>query len=113
MTGFETVPYETFGIHRPALSYFSIFDEYRERAPAFRLDIAPGNEGWMLTRLAAIREAFQHPETFSSTAVIPSAPDPQYKLISQIRAPPGAVELQCVCYVNSPKIPRFRLSGRP
>jgi cytochrome P450 len=88
MTGYETVPYETFGIHRPALSYFSIFDEYRERAPAFRLDIAPGNEGWMLTRLAAIREAFQHPETFSSTAVIPSAPDPQYKLIPEMIDPP-------------------------
>lgn len=81
---FETVPYATFGIHRPALSYLSIFDEFRERAPAFRLDIAPGNEGWMLTRLATIRDAFQQPETFSSTAVIPSAPDPQYKLIPEM-----------------------------
>jgi cytochrome P450 len=62
----------------------SIFDEYRERAPAYTLDIAPGNEGWMLTRLATIRDAFQHPETFSSTAVIPSAPDPQYKLIPEM-----------------------------
>jgi cytochrome P450 len=38
----------------------------------------------MLTRLATIRDAFQHPETFSSTAVIPSAPDPQYKLIPEM-----------------------------
>jgi len=86
--GFETIPYETFGVHRPALSYFSIFDGFRERAPAFRLDISSGNEGWMLTRLATIREAFQHPETFSSTAVIPSAPDPQYKLIPEMIDPP-------------------------
>jgi cytochrome P450 len=87
-SGYKTVPYGTFGIHRPALSYFSIFDGFREQAPAFRLDIAPGNEGWMLTHLEVMREAFQHPETFSSTAVIPSAPDPQYKLIPEMIDPP-------------------------
>jgi cytochrome P450 len=87
-SGFETIPYETFGVHRPALSYFSIFDGFREQAPAFRLDISPENQGWMLTRLATVREAFQRPDTFSSTAVIPSAPDPQYKLIPEMIDPP-------------------------
>jgi cytochrome P450 len=83
-----SVPYETFGIHRPALSYFSIFDGFREQAPAYRLDITPENRGWMLTRFEEIREAFQRPKTFSSSAVIPSAPEPTYKLIPEMIDPP-------------------------
>jgi len=88
-SGIPRIPYDTFGLHRPALTYFSIFDGLRETAPAFRLDIAVEQEpGWMLTHLDTIREAFQRPEIFSSTAVIPSAPNPTYRLIPEMVDPP-------------------------
>lgn len=86
---FATVAYGEFGVRRPALKYFSMFDGLRDEAPAFRLDIAPEqDQGWMLARLDTIREVFQHPQTFSSSAVIPSAPEPAYRLIPEMVDPP-------------------------
>jgi cytochrome P450 len=45
---------------------------------------ASGHSFWMVTAMDPIREAFQHPEIFSSTAVLPDTPDPQYLWIPEM-----------------------------
>ena len=64
---------------RPALSYFTKLDELREEAP-----IAWNTYGggfWMLNRNALVQEAFQTPEVFSSSATVPTIPEPDYHWI--------------------------------
>ena len=64
---------------RPATEYFTELDRIREEAP-----IAWNNYGggfWMLNRNALVQEAFQTPEIFSSSATVPTIPEPDYHFI--------------------------------
>lgn len=88
----DALPYSLFGERRPALTYFSMFDNFREDAPAYRLDAGPQAPAWMLTRMDTIREAFQHPELFSNKAVIPSVPEPAHRLLPHMVDPPEHTE---------------------
>jgi cytochrome P450 len=68
-----------FTVERPALEYFTFLDELREQAP-----IAWNTYGggfWMLNRNAMVGEAFQTPEVFSSSATVPTIPEPDYHFI--------------------------------
>jgi cytochrome P450 len=72
---------------RPALSYFTKLDELREQAP-----IAWNTYGggfWMLNRNALVQEAFQTPEVFSSSATVPTIPEPDYHWIPTMENPPN------------------------
>jgi cytochrome P450 len=71
---------------RPATEYFTTLDEIRERAP-----IAWNTYGggfWMLNRSKLVQEAFQTPEIFSSSATVPTLPDPPYHFIPTMENPP-------------------------
>jgi cytochrome P450 len=70
-----------------ALWHFRNFDSLRERAPAHFGD-ALGHDFWLLTRMDAIRSAFQQPSVFSNRAVTPPEPDPPYKWIPEMLDPP-------------------------
>ena len=64
---------------RPATEYFTELDRIREEAP-----IAWNSYGggfWMLNRNALVQEAFQTPEIFSSSATVPTIPEPDYHFI--------------------------------
>ncbi len=72
---------------RPALSYFTELDKLREEAP-----IAWNTYGggfWMLNRNALVQEAFQTPEIFSSSATVPTIPEPDYHWIPTMENPPN------------------------
>jgi cytochrome P450 len=71
----------------PALEHFDNFDRFRAQAPLYAGD-ALGHEFWLATRMADIREAFQDPHTFSSSAVLMYEPDPSYKWIPEMLDPP-------------------------
>lgn len=76
-----------FNEERPALSYFTTLDELRERAP-----IAWNTYGggfWMLNRNALVQEAFQNPAVFSSSATVPTIPEPDYHFIPTMENPPN------------------------
>ena len=49
---------------------------------------AGGNEFWLVTRMADIRHAMQHPEVFSNTAIAVPDPDPPYMQIPEMLDPP-------------------------
>ena len=70
-----------------ALWHFDNFDRLREAAPLYFGDAA-GHEFWLVTRMADIRSAFQAPQTFSSSAVGPTDPDPPYMWIPEMLDPP-------------------------
>jgi cytochrome P450 len=90
-SGTERCPFVQFEeINKPkadALWHFDNFDRLREKARVHFGDAA-GNEFWLLTRLEDIRAAFQYPEMFSSTAVVPVDPDPPYMWIPEMLDPP-------------------------
>jgi cytochrome P450 len=75
-----------FTVPRPALSYFTTLDALREQAP-----IAWNTYGggfWMLNRNALVQEAFQTPEVFSSSATVPTLPNPEYHFIPTMENAP-------------------------
>jgi len=63
--------------------HFALFDRLREEA-GMRLGDARGHEFWLVSRMEEIREAFQTPEVFSNSAVVPYMPDPPYKWIPEM-----------------------------
>lgn len=65
------------------LEHFALFDALRERA-ALTLGDASGHEFWLVSRMEEIRQAFQTPEVFSNSAVVPSDPNPPYKWIPEM-----------------------------
>lgn len=72
---------------RPALEYFTELDKLREEAP-----IAWNTYGggfWMLNRNALVQEAFQTPEVFSSSATVPTIPEPDYHWIPTMENAPN------------------------
>jgi cytochrome P450 len=70
----------------PVLSHITRLDELREDHPFFRSSFGTGF--WVLNRMDAIRDAYQHPEWFSSTSVAANEPDPPYKWIPEMLDPP-------------------------
>jgi cytochrome P450 len=70
----------------PVMSRIRQYQRMREQHPFVRNSFGPGF--WVFTRLDLIREAYQDPELFSSTATNPIDPDPAYKWIPQMLDPP-------------------------
>jgi cytochrome P450 len=67
--------------------HFNNYDRLRALGKTHFGD-AEGNEFWMVTHMADIREAFQNPGVFSSSAVVPSDPNPPYMWIPEMLDPP-------------------------
>ena len=78
-------------VNRPvktdALWHFDNFDRLRGEA-RFHLGDAEGTPFWMMTRMEDIRAALQNPKLFSSTAVVPTDPNPPYSWIPEMLDPP-------------------------
>jgi cytochrome P450 len=70
----------------PVLSHLTRLDELRPDHPFFRSSVGPGF--WVFTRMEPIRDAYQHPERFSSSAVTPTEPNPPFKWIPEMLDPP-------------------------
>lgn len=71
---------------REASRSHALFDELRDRCPAFRSSHVPGF--WVLTRHQAIVEAYQDPELFSNAAITVMDPEPAYRWIPEMLDPP-------------------------
>ena len=67
----------------PACTHFANFDRLRGEDDIHFGDAA-GNPFWMVTRMEPMREAFQHPEIFSNSAVLPDTPNPPYLWIPEM-----------------------------
>ena len=69
--------------------HFDTWSSYREKGP-----IHPGVAGaeqvpfYFVTGMVDMRACYQDPETFSSSAVVPDAPNPPYKWIPEMLDPP-------------------------
>ena len=78
-------------VNRPvktdALWHFDNFDRLRGEA-RFHFGDAEGTPFWMMTRMEDIRAALQNPKLFSSTAVVPTDPNPPYSWIPEMLDPP-------------------------
>ncbi len=78
-------------VNRPtkveALWHFDNFDRLRDEG-RFHLGDAAGTPFWMMTRMEDIRAALQNPGLFSSTAVVPTDPNPPYSWIPEMLDPP-------------------------
>jgi cytochrome P450 len=70
----------------PPMSHIEDVDDLRRQHGAFRSSLAQGF--WVLTDGAEIRAALQDPATFSSRAITPTDPDPQYLLVPEMLDPP-------------------------
>jgi hypothetical protein len=70
----------------PGMSFFDQLDALRREHEVFRSDEAQGY--WVFIRNEMIVEALQHPETFSSTATVPTIPEPPYQWIPLMLDPP-------------------------
>ena len=70
----------------PVLSHAEEIDALREEHPFMRSTF--GNGFWVMSGAEEIREALQHPETFSSSVVTVHDPDPPYKWIPEMLDPP-------------------------
>ena len=68
------------------LSHIEDVDRLRSQHRSFRSSLAQGF--WVLTEGADIRAALQDPGTFSSAAIVPTDPDPQYLLVPEMLDPP-------------------------
>jgi len=68
------------------LSHIEDVDALRGEHRSFRSDLAQGF--WVLTGGPDIRSALQDPGTFSSGAIVPTDPDPQYMLVPEMLDPP-------------------------
>lgn len=78
-----TVPTELYG-------HWEQIDRLQERYDWFWSTFAHGY--WVLTDPAAIKEAFQHPELFSSSAEVATEPNPKYTFIPTNIDPPEHVK---------------------
>ena len=65
------------------LEHFALFDTLREQR-AMTFGDALGHEFWLVSRMEEIRTAFQTPDVFSNSAVVPYDPDPPYKWIPEM-----------------------------
>ncbi len=78
-------------VNRPtkvdALWHFNNFDALRQQG-RFHFGDAEGTSFWMMTHMEDIRAALQNPTTFSSTAVVPTDPNPPYSWIPEMLDPP-------------------------
>jgi cytochrome P450 len=70
-------------VARKPFEHFGLIDELRMR-DAIHFGDASGHPFWAVTAMEPIREALQHPEIFSSTAVVPDAPEPPYYWIPEM-----------------------------
>jgi cytochrome P450 len=70
-------------VARKPFEHFGLIDDLREK-DAIHFGDASGHPFWAVTAMEPIREAFQHPEIFSSTAVVPDAPEPPYYWIPEM-----------------------------
>jgi len=70
----------------PPLSHMEAVDALRGEHRAFRSTLAQGF--WVLTGGTDLRTALQDPATFSSRAIQPTDPDPQYLLVPEMLDPP-------------------------
>ena len=68
------------------LSHIEDVDRLRSQHRSFRSTLAQGF--WVLTQGIDIRSALQDPGTFSSAAIVPTDPDPQYMLVPEMMDPP-------------------------
>ena len=71
---------------KPALGYFEEFDRLRHEGPTAYSTYGPGF--WMLLTSELVREAYQTPEVFSSSATIPTVPHPGWQWIPTMVDPP-------------------------
>ncbi|GAF43641.1 cytochrome P450 [Rhodococcus wratislaviensis] len=81
VVNFEFAPPPT-----PGKPFLPELDDLRREYPVFR-----SNEGqgyWVFTRYDSISEALQSPDLFSSTATVPTIPDPPYQWIPLMLDPP-------------------------
>lgn len=88
---------------KPALSYFEAFDELRHEGPTAYSTYGPGF--WMLLSSDLVREAYQTPEVFSSSATIPTVPHPDWTWIPTMIDPPLHSEYRRM--INIAFSPRF------
>jgi cytochrome P450 len=72
---------------RPAGSFFTLMDRWRERGAIHRGEAA-GQSFYLLTQMADIREVCQRPDVFSNTAIQVDNPNPEYRLIPEMLDPP-------------------------
>lgn len=75
-------------VARKPFEHFGLIDELR-RQDAIHFGDASGHPFWAVTAMEPIREAFQHPDIFSSTAVVPDAPEPPYYWIPEMLDAPA------------------------
>ena len=81
-----TIDYD-YTLVQPVSSHQDDLDRLRARYPFFRSSWAQGF--WVLTRLESIRDAYQDPRTFSSSAIVAYEPDPPYVWIPEQLDPPS------------------------
>jgi cytochrome P450 len=70
-----------------ALWHFDNFDRLRGEG-RFHLGDAEGTPFWLVTHMRDIRAALQDPDLFSSSAVVPTEPNPAYAWIPEMLDPP-------------------------
>jgi len=68
-------------------THFANYDRLRDEGDIHFGD-ASGNPFWMVARMEPMREAYQHPEIFSNSAVVPDTPNPPYLWIPEMLDPP-------------------------
>jgi cytochrome P450 len=68
---------------REACAHFKMIKELQEEAPV-HFGEAAGNPFWVFTRTEDQRAAYQNPQVFSSSAVVPDAPNPPYFWIPEM-----------------------------
>lgn len=85
---YEGVPVVDFnhGVESPVLGHAQRMTELRKLGPILRSSAAQGF--WVLTDGEMIREMLADPKTFSSSATVPTIPDPPYLWIPQMLDPP-------------------------
>src|SRR5437660_453842 len=72
------------GTHRSAGDSMAMYDRLREQYPDGMRSTAGPRGFWVLTKCAAMREAYQAPQIFSNTAVGWYDPDPSYMWIPEM-----------------------------
>jgi cytochrome P450 len=92
--GWPVVHYD-FGATRPLHGFHSELDELREASPFYWSTYGPVGF-WMIMRYEHVREAYQHPEIFSSDSIDPLDPDPAYRFIPTLVNPPDHVKYRQV-----------------
>ena len=70
--------------------HWELIDDLQEKHEYFWMDFAFGY--WVLTEPESIREAFQRPELFSSSAEVASEPNPKYTFIPTNIDPPEHIK---------------------